>query len=173
MTTTSRVSSGTPKDPRLKQLDARLRKAQGRPDSLIEVLHKAQALYGYLDESLLWYIARALKLPPSRVYGVASFYHLFRLKPSGSHTCVICTGTACFMGGAETLIAEAKKLVPPLASSSGERILVETVRCIGVCWLAPLVVLDGEIVGPIRPDQFADRLTKWCTNGPGSARDHC
>ena len=77
-----------------------------RPNALIEVLHTAQELFGHLDHDILFYIARGLTLPPSRVYGVASFYHLFRFKPKGKHQCTVCLGTACYVnGGAELLSA--------------------------------------------------------------------
>ena len=70
-----------------------MRKHQFRPDALIEVLHAAQQLFGYLELDLLLFIARNLKLPPSRVYGVATFYHFFTLKPPGEHTATVCQGT--------------------------------------------------------------------------------
>src|SRR5262245_45918628 len=75
-------------DRRFKVLDVTMRRHQFQPDALIEVLHKAQDLFGYLELDVLLYIARGLRLPPSRVYGVATFYHLFTLKPQGEHTCV-------------------------------------------------------------------------------------
>src|SRR5512139_3456682 len=79
-------------DKRFKILETQMKRHQFKQDALIEVLHKAQELFGYLDDGLLIYIAHNLKLPPSRVYGVATFYHLFTLKPQGEHTCVICMG---------------------------------------------------------------------------------
>src|SRR5271156_1578756 len=81
-----------------------MKRQQYQPDALIEVLHKAQELFGYLDVDVLRTVARGLKLPPSRVYGVATFYHLFSLKPQGAHTCVVCLGTACFVKGADHLL---------------------------------------------------------------------
>lgn len=92
-------------DDRFKMLDATMKKHRFAPDALIEVLHTAQGLFGYLQPDLLYYIAHGLKLPPSRVYGVATFYHFFRFTPAGKHTCVVCTGTACYVKGAEPLLA--------------------------------------------------------------------
>src|SRR4051812_11310989 len=77
-------------DKRFRILDVTMKRHQYQPDALIEVLHKAQELFGFLDLGVLHYVARGLKLPPSRVYGVATFYHLFSLKPQGEHTCVVC-----------------------------------------------------------------------------------
>lgn len=84
-------------DNRYAMLDAVIRQHQFKADALIEVLHRAQELFGYLPDDLLLYIARGLRQPPSRVYGVATFYHLFNLTPKGDHTCVVCMGTACFI----------------------------------------------------------------------------
>ena len=84
-------------------LDATIKRYQYQQDALIEILHRAPELFGYLEMDVLLYIAHSLKLPPSRVYGVATFYHLFSLAPSGVHTCVVCTGTACYVKGAHRL----------------------------------------------------------------------
>src|SRR3954447_4773200 len=91
-------------DRRFKLLEGAMKKQQFRQDALIEVLHAAQELFGYLEPGLLHFIARHLRLPPSRVYGVATFYHFFTLKPQGKHTCVVCTGTACYVKGADSLL---------------------------------------------------------------------
>ena len=83
----------TPKggDKRLKMLDAAMRRQQFQPDALLEVLHAAQELYGFLSTEVLAHIGRSLKVPPSRVYGVATFYNHFALKPKGEHTCTVCS----------------------------------------------------------------------------------
>src|ERR1051326_1790478 len=77
-----------------------MKKHQFQADALLEVLHTAQELFGHLQEDLLMYISRQLKLPPSRVYGVATFYHFFSFTPKGAHSCNICMGTACYVKGA-------------------------------------------------------------------------
>ena len=82
-----------------------MKKHQFKQDALIEVLHKAQELFGYLEDDLLLFVAYRLKLPASRVYGVATFYHFFTLKPKGKHTCVVCMGTACYVKGADKVLA--------------------------------------------------------------------
>ena len=91
-------------DKRFKILEAHMKKHQFKQDALIEVLHKAQELFGYLEDDLLLFIAYKLKLPASRVYGVATFYHFFTLKPKGEHTCVVCMGTACYVKGADKVL---------------------------------------------------------------------
>ena len=92
-------------DNRFRILEATMKRHQYQPDALIEVLHKAQELFGYLSTDLLITIARSLKLPPSRVYGVATFYHFFSLAPQGEHSCAVCLGTACYVKGAAALLA--------------------------------------------------------------------
>ncbi len=92
-------------DKRFKMLDATMKRHRFAHDALIEVLHTAQELFGYLQPDILYYIAHDLKLPPSRVYGVATFYHFFTFTPKGKHTCVVCTGTACYVKGADRLLA--------------------------------------------------------------------
>ncbi len=104
-TSVARVMRHASGDKRFKILEAHMKKHQFRQDALIEVLHKAQELFGYLEDDLLLFVAYRLKLPPSRVYGVATFYHFFTLKPQGQHTCVVCLGTACYVKGADKILA--------------------------------------------------------------------
>ncbi len=152
-----------PVDKRLKILDAAIRKQQNRPDTLIAILHKAQELYGYLDTPILWHIARALRLPPSRVYGTATFYHLFSLKPRGEHSCVVCLGTACFVKGGQKLLdtVAAHADVKPGQTTADGKVSLLVARCIGACGIAPAVVLDGTTHGHVGPDQLTARLEEW------------
>jgi bidirectional [NiFe] hydrogenase diaphorase subunit len=122
------------------ELEPVLQRHGHRPDGLIEVLNRAQELYGHLTPPLLRHIARQLHLPFSRVQGTASFYHLFRLMPPARHSCLVCTGTACHVQGAAQLLAELK--AAPLAELGVE---LGSVRCIGTCSGAPLVVVDGAV----------------------------
>jgi bidirectional [NiFe] hydrogenase diaphorase subunit len=142
-------------DRRYKTLDMTLKRNRYQPDALIEVLHKAQESFGYLEPEVLQYIARQLKLPLSQVYGVATFYHLFSLKPSGEHNCVVCLGTACYVKGAEVI---AKHLEAELGIKMGEttadgQVSLLSARCIGACGIAPAVVFDGVVVGKQTPEE--------------------
>ena len=92
------------RDNREKLLERAMSRHQYSGDALIEVLHTAQELFGFLSPPLLKTIAHKLRLPPSRVLGVASFYHFFSLKPKGEHTFTVCLGTACYVAGALGLI---------------------------------------------------------------------
>lgn len=143
-------------DKRQRILDATLRRHQYRQDALIEALHTAQSLYGYLTPELLWYVARQLHLPPSKVYGVATFYNFFTLKPAGVHTLVVCQGTACYIRGAPALAAAVKE---SFSLSSGQttpdgQLSLLTARCLGSCGLAPAAVLDGTVLSRLTPESL-------------------
>jgi len=148
-------------DPRLARLDAAIRVHQHRGDALIEVLHAAQRLYGYLPEDVLLHVARELRLPPSRVHGVATFYHLFTLRPPGEHVVTVCTGTACHVKGAPGILSAVTRaggVAAGEASADGE-LSVAVVRCVGTCGLAPVVSIDGRIVGRLSEDALRSRLS--------------
>jgi len=155
-------------DKRFKILDVTMKRHQNAADALIEVLHKAQELFGFLDVGVLLYVARGLRLPPSRVYGVATFYHLFTLKPQGEHTCVVCMGTACFVKGADRLldVVERQAHVKAGETTPDLELSVLTARCIGACGIAPAVVYDGATAGQQTPDDVAAHLKGWLGDGP-------
>jgi bidirectional [NiFe] hydrogenase diaphorase subunit len=150
-------------DNRFKLLDRAITKHQGRGDALIEVLHAAQGIFGFLENDLLIYVARALKLPLSRVYGVATFYHFFTLKPKGKHTFVLCTGTACYVKGAAHIQHAAEECckVKFGQTTPDDKISLVSARCVGSCGLAPVAVLDNEVAGKLTPASAAERLKAW------------
>lgn len=154
-------------DKRFKMLDATMKKAQFKQDALIEVLHKAQELFGYLEDDLLLYIAHNLKLPPSRVYGVATFYHLFSLKPQGVHTCTICTGTACYVKGAAEILAAVEQYakIRTGETTPDKQLSLLTARCLGACGIAPAVVFDGTVCAHQTPESACDRIIEWLEKG--------
>ena len=157
----AKPASTPPKvDPRFKSLDVTLKRHHHSPDALIEVLHKAQESFGYLEEAVLVHIARGLKLPLSRVYGVATFYHLFTLKPGGCHTCIICTGTACHVKGSQQLVAALEtELGIHLGETTGDgQISLLGARCVGACGIAPVLVVDGTVNGKQSLDQALDQV---------------
>lgn len=147
-------------DSRFEILDKRLRRARNQPDQLIELLHVAQDVFGHLSEDVLVYLARALKLPPSRVFGVATFYHLFVFDPPGDHSCTVCMGTACYVKGAEDIvrgIGEAFGVAPGETSEDGS-LTLSTARCLGSCGLAPMLILDGEVLGNEEPGSALEAI---------------
>ncbi len=136
-------------DERFGLLDGTLRRARHEQDQLIEILHAAQEIFGYLSDDVLLYVARALRLPRARVYGVATFYHLFSREPLGEHSCSVCTGTACFVKGADAIVEALQREYGILAGQTTEdgRFTLSTARCLGSCGLAPVGVIDGEVRG--------------------------
>jgi bidirectional [NiFe] hydrogenase diaphorase subunit len=150
-------------DKRFKRIDIAIKRQQYRQDALIEILHQAQEAFGYLEEDVLIYIARALKLPLSRVYGVATFYHLFSLKPGGTHTCVVCLGTACYVKGSGDILAALEKQHGLRAGETTPdgQMTVLTARCIGACGLAPAVVLDGAVAAKQTPESVLEKVQTW------------
>jgi len=131
--------------------------------ALIETLHTVQEAFGFLDDVGLRYVALSLRVPLSRVYGAATFYHFFTMKPPGQHTCVVCTGTACYIKGAPALLASIEKgygIKPDETTEDGKLSLL-TARCLGACGLAPAAVVDGEVLGKLNPPDLLNR-TKRC-----------
>ncbi len=135
------------RDNRAKLLERAMSRQGYASHALIEVLHTSQELYGCLSPELLTEVAHKLKLPPSRVLGVATFYNFFTLKPKAEHTAVVCSGTACYVAGAKALLTAVEhRCAQQLASGKPVTLGLQQARCIGSCGLAPAVVLDGKIL---------------------------
>ena len=142
------------KDNREKLFERAMSRQRYSGHALIEVLHTAQELFGHLSLERLKEVATRLKLPPSRVYGVATFYNFFSLKPKAEHTAMVCTGTACYVVGAQRLV----DVVQKRCERSAGRLCLQSARCIGSCGLAPAVVLDGRILPRVTPDALEREL---------------
>jgi bidirectional [NiFe] hydrogenase diaphorase subunit len=157
---------GTPQlpsdDKRWKIVEATARRHGREPHALIETLHTVQESFGFLDEPALRFVASSLRVPLSRVYGAATFYHFFTLKPKGKHTCVVCTGTACYIKGAQGLLSGIERTygVKPGETTPDGKLSVLTARCLGSCGLAPAVVLDNAVMGKIGPAEVLARIEK-------------
>jgi bidirectional [NiFe] hydrogenase diaphorase subunit len=147
-------------DPRLKLISAKIKKQNYRPDALIEILHTAQNSYGYLPMNVLKYITKELRLPPSRVFSTVTFYHFFSLKSRGEHTCLVCTGTACYVKGAQSILDEIEKqfALKPGDVSANNQLGVQVARCIGACGLAPAVVLDDEVQAKVTAEDIIHKI---------------
>lgn len=149
-------------DKRWKIVEATARRHGREPHALIEMLHTVQECFGYLDDTALRFVAATLRLPLSHVYGTATFYHFFTLKPKGRHTCVVCTGTACYIKGAAALLAALEKQygINPGETTDDKQFSVLTARCLGSCGLAPAVVLDGAVMAKATPREVLARVEK-------------
>lgn len=141
----------TATDDREKQLERVMARHHYAGDALIEILHVAQQLYGFLSKPLLERIARQLRLPPSKVLGVATFYHLFRFQPANQHNAIVCLGTACYVAGGT-------ELMNTLKQRCDSRWNLEEGRCVGSCGLAPVVIYDGEPLSRVTVSQLQGRL---------------
>jgi len=149
------------RDNREKMLERAMSRHHYAGDALIEVLHAAQELYGFLSIPLLKTIARKLRLPPSRVLGVATFYHFFSLAPKGEHFFQVCTGTACYVAGAQSLLDTLERRCCKSGGTSPDgKVSVQSARCIGSCGLAPAVIYDGKILARLTPEQLNAELDR-------------
>jgi bidirectional [NiFe] hydrogenase diaphorase subunit len=143
-----------------------MRRHGHRSHALIEALHSAQEAYGFLEDDVLRMVATELRLPLSKVYGVATFYNFFTLKPQGRHTCVVCTGTACYIKGADQImnVLEMHFDLRAGTTSPGGEVSVLTARCIGSCGLAPAAVLDGAVAAKLTPAQTVAKVEEWMSH---------
>jgi len=147
-------------DKRWKIVETRMRRMGDRPAALIEALHAAQEAFGYLDDDALHYVGDTLGVPHSRVYGVATFYSYFTLKPQGEHTCVVCTGTACYINGAKEILGRLERElgVRPRETTADGKLSLLTARCLGACSLAPAVIVDGDVRGKVGAGDLVAQL---------------
>jgi bidirectional [NiFe] hydrogenase diaphorase subunit len=154
-------------DRRLRIVDRTMRMHGNEPHALIETLHAIQESYGFIDLDMMRYVSERLGVPLSKVYGVATFYHFFTLKPQGEHTCVICTGTACYIGGAKAILDEIGRQykISPGETTKDNKLSLLTARCLGACGLAPAVVYDGTVAGKQTPESVNKTLVRWFKNG--------
>jgi bidirectional [NiFe] hydrogenase diaphorase subunit len=153
-------------DPRAKLIAAKIKKENHRPESLIEILHTAQNAYGYLPVNVLSYITHSLHLPPSRVYAAVTFYHFFSLKSKGEHTCLVCTGTACYVKGAQAILQELEKQFGIKAGqvTADQKLGIQVARCVGACGLAPVVVLDDEVEAKVSAETIIHEIRAKLNN---------
>lgn len=140
-----------------------VRNSEYPSSALISVLHKVQAVFGYLGNEQLDAVAQLMQVPAAKVAGVASFYHFFRLQPRGRFMINVCLGTACYVKGADRV---AQKLQEELGITWGETtkdglFTLEASRCLGTCGLAPVVMVGEEIHGQVTPDQVPLILDKY------------
>jgi len=130
--------------------------------SLIQILHAAQGIYGYLPVELQQFIADRLGKPLSEVYGVASFYSFFATKPRGKYTIRVCLGTACYVRGGKKIIEKLQELLGIRIGDTTEDGLytLEVMRCIGACGLAPAMMINDTVYKQVNPDKLQSILEK-------------
>jgi bidirectional [NiFe] hydrogenase diaphorase subunit len=151
------------RDQRYRLVNRTMRLGGNQADALIETLHAVQDSFGFVDHETMEYVAYALKVPLSRVYSVATFYHYFSLKPPGEHTCVVCMGTACYIGGSSAILEDIREqvgIVPGETTADG-RVSLLIARCLGSCGLAPAAVFDGQVAGKMTASTALERIGRW------------
>ena len=128
--------------------------------ALLEILHRAQEIYGYLDKDLLMDVAESLNIPPSHVFGVTTFYSFFKLRKPGQHIVTGCLGTACYVKGVEEIMEAVEKEFKVKRGGSTEdgKLSLLLTRCIGACAMAPNIVVDDEVIGKATKEMVIERI---------------
>ncbi len=149
-------------------IDQVLADNQSRPGAVMVVLNELQNRIGHISEPMQAYVANSLHVPVGSVHGVVTFYSFFTTQPRGRHTIKFCMGTACYVGGTPQLIEKAKQAlgIDIGQTTPDGNITLEVCRCVGACSQAPVVVVDDEAVGRVKPNKFPQVLRK--VQEPGS-----
>lgn len=147
-------------------IDHLVQENRALPGATMVILNELQSRVGYITEAMQAYVAERLGVPVSAVHGVVTFYSFFSTRPRGRHAIKFCTGTACYVGGAGQLIDKARQLtgIELGETTTDGQITLETCRCVGACSQAPVVVVDEDVVGRVRPTKLP-QLVRRCQNG--------
>ncbi len=134
-----------------------------KESNLIQILHMAQAIFGYLPESVQHFIGTEMNLPMSQIHGVVSFYSYFTTQPKGRHTIQVCLGTACYVRGGKKVLDTLKETlgIDISQTTADRRFSLEVKRCIGSCGLAPAVSIDNVVHKRVNPNKLQDILKKY------------
>ncbi|MFP4158167.1 MAG: NADH-quinone oxidoreductase subunit NuoE [Desulfobacterales bacterium] len=145
------------------EIDGIIETHKNAPGPVIPVLRLCQDVVGYLPVEVIDYIGRGLNIPPSDVYGVATFYALFSLTPKGRHRIRACLGTACYVKGIKEVMDRISKEceIEVGGTTEDRRFSLEAVRCLGACGLAPVLVVDQDTYGSVKPDQVSEIIEKY------------
>ena len=144
-------------------LQAIIKQYKDTQGSLIQVLHEAQEIYGYLPLEVQREIAEQMDIPLAEVYGVVSFYTQFSINPKGKYKINVCMGTACYVKGANDILG---KFLERLSIEVGEctsdgKFSLDSCRCIGACGLAPVVTINDEVYGRLTPEQVDEIMNQY------------
>ena len=145
------------------RVDEIIQTNRGKPGALIPVLEEVQSVLGYLPVAVQVKVSRGLNIPVSNVYGVVTFYSFFTMVPKGRHNIRVCFGTACYVKGSQRIF---EKLSSSLGVGHGgctedRRFSLETVRCLGVCGLAPVMLIDEDVHGQLKISEAEKGLTSY------------
>ncbi|KFD42547.1 hypothetical protein HY02_00140 [Peptococcaceae bacterium SCADC1_2_3] len=145
------------------KMDEIINKYKGKPGGLIPVLEEVQVALEYLPISVQKRIAEGLNLPLSRVYGVVTFYSFFTMTPRGKHLVRVCLGTACYVRGGKAIAEKIEKEygVKKGETTADRMFTYETVRCVGACGLGPMVLVDDNVHGRVKPTKIKEILNQY------------
>ncbi len=134
-----------------------------KESNLIQILHMAQAIFGYLPENVLDFISKEMDLPMSKVKGVVTFYSLFSTQPKGRHTIKVCLGTACYVRGGKKVVDKIKSLLDVEVGETTKdmNFSLQVMRCIGACGLAPAISIDDKVYKRVNPNKLAQILGQY------------
>ncbi len=139
---------------RYRELDTYMDSLPANDDVLLSVLHKAQHLYGFIPPEVQEHIAQKMKVPVAKVYGVVTFYSFFKTEPNGQFNVNVCLGTACFVRGSQDILEQFEKqlnLTNGHTTTDG-KFSLSSIRCIGACGLAPVVMVNERVYGRVKPE---------------------
>ena len=145
------------------QLDAVIAANKDKAGALMPILQQAQDIYGYLPEEVQRYIAKALDVPYSEVFGVVTFYAQFLLNPKGAHPVAVCLGTACYVKGSGIIMEKLESIlgIPNGGITEDLKFSLEATRCIGACGLAPVLTIGEDVYGRLEPSMMEDIIAKY------------
>ncbi|MCW7754343.1 NAD(P)H-dependent oxidoreductase subunit E [Desulfobotulus sp. H1] len=136
--------------------------------NLIMILHRIQQEFGYVPKAIAIELSRYIEVPLAKIYGVLTFYHYFKQEKPGRNTLAVCTGTACYLKGAQGLLNEVENLlgVGVKETTDDGEFSVEAVRCIGCCGLSPVMTINDEVFGVVQPDDLAEAISRFHSKTP-------
>ncbi|MCD6257608.1 NADH-quinone oxidoreductase subunit NuoE [Candidatus Aerophobetes bacterium] len=136
-----------------------------RDDSgpLISILQEVQTTFGYLPKDALFHLSRRLKIPESKIWGVVTFYSQFYLEPRGRNTIKVCLGTACHVKGSDKILDKLRKIlgIKEGQTTKDLKFSLETVRCLGTCFLAPVMMINNDYYGRLTPDRVEHIVNQY------------
>lgn len=140
-----------------------MEKWKGKKGNEIIILHKVQELYGFVPRDVAMEVSRLMEIPLARIYGIITFYHLFKLNKPGKYNVQVCMGTACYLKGGDDLVKEFEEILGIGVNAVTEDGIfsIETVRCLGCCGLAPAVVINGKTYGNLKKDDVKNIVGEY------------
>lgn len=141
----------------LKTLGAFIAQFEDKQSALIKVLYEAQHIFGYLSRDVMLFISEKLEIPASKIYGVVSFYSYFTTEPKGRSQVKVCMGTACFVRGAQAIATQFENELGLKMGETGadRKFSLESLRCVGACGLAPVVLVNDTVYGKVTQDDVS------------------